>query len=80
MKKLPEAAPRIVPVGESAVLIEWGDILAPALNRQVRALDRWLSAAPLEGVLTGVPGYISLLIHYAPLICSDDVRARRCGG
>jgi KipI family sensor histidine kinase inhibitor len=72
MTAQPEIVPRISPVGESAVLIELGDVLDPAVNRRVRALDRWLAADPLAGVLTWVPGYISLLVYYDPLVCTDE--------
>ncbi|MBG0771785.1 MAG: 5-oxoprolinase subunit PxpB [Anaerolineaceae bacterium] len=58
---------RIVPVGEAAVLIEFGEILDSDINRQVYALDEWLGVAPLDGVITRVPGYCSILITYDPL-------------
>ncbi|MDY6873865.1 MAG: hypothetical protein SVR81_07870 [Chloroflexota bacterium] len=41
--KLPEITPRTSPVGESAVLFALGDALDPAVDHQVRALDRWLA-------------------------------------
>ena len=57
---------RIVPVGDSAVLIELGEVLDSAINQQVYALDEWLAAGALDGVLARVPGYCSILISYDP--------------
>ena len=57
---------RIVPVGDAAVLIELGEVLDSAINQQVYALDEWLAAGALDGVLAQVPGYCSILISYDP--------------
>jgi KipI family sensor histidine kinase inhibitor len=59
--------PRFSPVGDSALLIEFGEVLSPAVNKRVHVLDDWLRKAPLPGVMTWVPGYASLLIIYDPL-------------
>ncbi len=72
----PEELPRIVPVGEAAVLIELGEVLDSDINQQVFALDEWLTASPLDGLVTQVPGYCSLLISYDPLkLTYSDVAA-----
>lgn len=63
----PEGLPRIVPVGEAAVLIELGEVLDSTINQQVFALDEWLTASPLDGLVAQVPGYCSLLISFDPL-------------
>lgn len=66
MNKPPEAYPRIVPVGEAAVLIELGDELDGGINQQIFALDAWLGVTPPDGILAQVPGYCSILISYDP--------------
>lgn len=63
----PEVSPRIAPVGEAAALIELGEMLDSGINRQVYALDEWLGESPLDGILTRVPGFCSILIAYDPL-------------
>ncbi|MBG0770169.1 MAG: 5-oxoprolinase subunit PxpB [Anaerolineaceae bacterium] len=63
----PELSPRIVPAGEAAVLIELGEVLDSGINQQVYALDEWLGVEPLDGILTRVPGFCSILIAYDPL-------------
>jgi KipI family sensor histidine kinase inhibitor len=58
--------PRILPVGESAFTVEFGDAVDIALNRQVHALDRVLAANPIPGIVETVPTYRSLLVMYDP--------------
>ncbi|MCS6778749.1 MAG: 5-oxoprolinase subunit PxpB [Geminicoccaceae bacterium] len=58
--------PRIVPVGDGAILIELGETIDPAINALVLALDARIRAMALEGVVELVPTYRSLLVHYDP--------------
>jgi antagonist of KipI len=60
------APPRIVPVGDAALSVEFGRALDPALNAQVRALDDALRSAPFPGFLECVPALASLLVVYDP--------------
>ena len=62
--------PKIVPVGDAAVLVQLGQEIDIAINQRVHALSARLSISPLEGVLETVPAYATLLIHYDPLILS----------
>jgi len=56
--------PRVLPVGDSAVTVELGEWIDPALNARVRALDRALARAPFEGLREAVPSYRALLVLY----------------
>lgn len=58
--------PRILPVGDAAFTVEFGDEVDVALNRQVHALDAALRARPIPGVVETVPTYRSLLVIYDP--------------
>lgn len=64
--------PRLLPVGDSALLIEFGDEISPAVNAQVHALALALRAHALPGLGEAVPTYRSLLLHYDPLRLSLD--------
>jgi KipI family sensor histidine kinase inhibitor len=64
MNELPEGFPRYSPVGDSALLLEFGERVSPALNARVHALDRWLKADLFPGITACVPGYASLLVLY----------------
>jgi inhibitor of KinA len=60
--------PRLIPLGDSAVLIQLGEEIDPAVNRRVHALDARLRGFAIQGVIETVPAYASLLIHYDPLV------------
>lgn len=68
--------PRLLPVGEAAFTIEFGDCLDEALNRRVYALDAALAARSFAGLVETVPTYRSLLVLYDPLV-ADAVGVRR---
>jgi KipI family sensor histidine kinase inhibitor len=58
--------PRFLPVGDTALTVEFGDAIDPAINAAVIALDLALAAAELPGIIETVPTYRSLLICYEP--------------
>ena len=68
MNRQDEAFPRISPVGESALLVTLDEGISLAANERVLALDTFLQANPIEGVLEWVPAYASVLIFFNPLI------------
>ncbi len=73
-------APRFLPAGETALVVEFGATIDPALNQLVRALDAALAAAGLAGVVETVPTYRSLMIHFDPHLLSaaeliDEIRS-----
>jgi KipI family sensor histidine kinase inhibitor len=88
-----DAYPRFLPVGDTALSVEFGEAIDPAINAAVIALDLGLAAAEIPGVVETVPTYRSLLICYEPaelayqslvrvvrdLIGENFGRARRAG-
>jgi KipI family sensor histidine kinase inhibitor len=60
--------PRIVPLGDSALLVKLGDEIDITINQQVHAFAALLNLSPLDGVVETVPAYASLLIHYDPIL------------
>jgi inhibitor of KinA len=60
--------PNLVPLGDSALLIQLGDKVDPAINQHVHALDSLLNANRITGVIESVPAYATLMIHYDPLL------------
>ncbi|MEK6752909.1 MAG: 5-oxoprolinase subunit PxpB [Chloroflexota bacterium] len=62
------------PLGDSALLIELGNEINPALNQRIHALNALLQN-PILGILETVPAYSTLLIHYDPLILTFDQAA-----
>ncbi|MBE7433818.1 MAG: 5-oxoprolinase subunit PxpB [Anaerolineales bacterium] len=53
------------PLGDSAILIQLGDTIDPALNARVHALDTILQTIP--AITETVPAYCTVLVHYNPL-------------
>lgn len=63
-------SPRIQPVGDSALAVEFGDRIDPETNRRVHALATLFRHDSPNGFREAVPTYCSLLIHYDPLLAS----------
>ena len=59
-------APRYLPAGETALVVDYGDTADPAFHDQVLALEAALDARALEGIRETVPTYRSLMIHFDP--------------
>ena len=62
--------PRILPLGDSSVLVQLGGEIDLAVNQRVHALASLVEASPINGVIETVPAYATLLVHYDPLIIS----------
>jgi inhibitor of KinA len=60
--------PRLRCVGDSAILVEFGDTIDPAVNGRVVALDRRLAQEPLSGIVSLTPAYASLMVAFDPLV------------
>jgi inhibitor of KinA len=58
----------VVPVGDAALLVSFGERIDLEINRRVHALAQRLSQEPLDGFIESVPAYCSLLVHYDPLV------------
>ena len=54
----------IFPLGDTALTIDFGNIISPTTNDRVQALATILSHHPFEGLIEGVPAYSSLTIFY----------------
>lgn len=68
---------RILPCGDSALTVEFGDRIDPVLNDRVMALDRRIAAHAIDGVIETVPTYRSLLVCFDPRVTSFDPLARQ---
>ena len=73
--------PRIVPLGDSSVLVQFGDEIDLTINQCVHALANLIANSLFNGVIETVPAYTTLLVHYDPLMLSftqlkDHLRAQ----
>ena len=58
--------PRFLPVGDSAVSVEFGNTIDPVLNAAVISLDLSIAAAEIPGIVETMPTFRSLLVCYDP--------------
>lgn len=77
-------APRLLPLGDAAWTVEFGDTIAPALHARVLglagALERARQAAGegrmddngIAAIVDVVPTFRSLTVHYRPLACDGE--------
>ena len=58
--------PHLIPMGDRALVIEFGDRLDPDLSARIAAAAQHMRASPPPGVLDIVPAYTTLALHYDP--------------
>lgn len=63
---------RFLPAGDTAVVVEFGDVICRQINRKVRSFCSRLARANLEGFVEAVPTYRSALVYYNPSILDWD--------
>lgn len=68
----PKLIPLILPLGDRALLVRFGDVLSDEANRAAIALAARAETAAIPGVLEVVPNLISVLLVYAPETVSFD--------
>jgi KipI family sensor histidine kinase inhibitor len=61
--------PRLLPVGDSALSVVFGDTIDAETNARVRALDARLLACPFPGFREAIPAHSTLLVLYDPSTC-----------
>lgn len=61
--------PRILPAGDAALTVEFGDTIAPRINDRVLAFVRRVARARLRGLVEVVPTYRSATVYVDPLRC-----------
>ena len=68
---------KVLPAGDTALVVEFGDRIDRQLNAAVLALAQSLEADRIEGVIETVPTFRSLMVHYEPLALSAAVLVAR---
>lgn len=75
-----DISPRFLAAGDTALVVEFGTEVDPALIAAVQALDHAVTAAALPGVIETVPSFRSLMVHYDPLVTSSAALIETIGG
>ena len=73
-------APRYLPAGESALVVEFGTTAEDRFHDQVLALDAALAAHPIDGIRETVPTYRSLMVHFDPRKLTPEALTAALGG
>jgi inhibitor of KinA len=66
------ASARYLPVGDTALVVEFGDAINLEINRRVISLNDAILKAEVKGIEELVPTYRSLLVRYDPLKTSYE--------
>ncbi|MFV1877647.1 5-oxoprolinase subunit PxpB [Nioella sp.] len=70
------ARPVLRPCGDTAISVDFGDLMDPSLTERVIALEAELRALEFPGVVETVPSYRALTVHVDPLAVHHDGLAR----
>ncbi|HEY1979916.1 MAG TPA: 5-oxoprolinase subunit PxpB [Xanthobacteraceae bacterium] len=62
---------KMLPAGDTALVVEFGDHIERRLSSWVLALARRLTESRISGVVETVPTYRSLIVHFDPLVVSS---------
>ncbi|RZK81824.1 MAG: 5-oxoprolinase subunit PxpB [Pedobacter sp.] len=60
------------PLGDAAIVIEFGSIIDPTINFRIRSVCNWLDEYTFEGFVEYVPAYTTITIYYQPFIVGYD--------
>lgn len=62
---------RIVPLGDMAIVVQWGDAITPETHQRVRQLTAFLDDRPFAGLIEYVPAFTSVTVYYDALTLID---------
>ncbi|BCJ86235.1 5-oxoprolinase subunit PxpB [Effusibacillus dendaii] len=58
---------RLTALGDSAVIVSFGNVIDLTTQRKVRSLAEWLDLRPLPGMVEYIPAFTTLTVFYDPL-------------
>lgn len=64
--------PKIMPAGDSSLLIEFGAEISVEINRKIAAVVQMMRERQVKGVVDIIPAFCSLLVNYDPRVVSYD--------
>jgi len=68
---------RILPLGDAALVIHYGERIDPLVNARVLASADWLRAAAWPGIVDIIPAYATLTVCYDPDVWLADELGER---
>ena len=64
------AAVRLFPLGDAAIVLEFGDRISPVTHRAIQAVSTYLEREPFGGLRELVPAFTTLTVYYDPWLVS----------
>ena len=65
---------RLYPLGDAAVVLEFGPGISPATHRAIAAFNAYLARQPFAGLRETVPAFTTLTVYYDPWLLSNNGR------
>lgn len=65
---------KIFPLGDTALVVDFGNVIDEELNKIVHSLFLQLKNNPIDGIIETVPGYSSLTIYYHVLAIKQKLK------
>lgn len=62
---------QLLPLGDKAVVLQFGEEVSEATHAKIQAVAHYLSRHPTPGVLEFVPAYTTLTVYYDPWLLSN---------
>ncbi|RKN78279.1 5-oxoprolinase subunit PxpB [Paenibacillus ginsengarvi] len=62
---------RIVPLGDTAIVVQWGDAITSETHQRVRQLTAFLEDRPFAGLIEYVPAFTTVTVYYDALTLID---------
>jgi KipI family sensor histidine kinase inhibitor len=69
--------PRLLYCGDTAISVDFGNVIDVDVNARVHALDAALAAEPFPGVIETVPTYRALMVHLDPTTADIEALGAR---
>ena len=64
---------KIFPLGDSAITIDYGNVVDELVNKKIIALFELFAKAPVPGMIEAVPAYSSITIFYDPVAIKKTI-------
>jgi inhibitor of KinA len=65
---------RLFPLGDAAVVLEFGTVISPATHAAIAVFSARLARQPLVGLREVVPAFTTLTVYYDPWLASEHGR------
>ena len=65
---------RLFPLGDVAVVVEFGSIISPVTHRLIAGFSARLTRQPFRGLREVVPAFTTLTVYYDPWLVSENGR------